>query len=81
MEGEITKENAMQKLNDLFTGVYGEEAPSKKQELILNYLKKSLDQIDKVKDLLNRYKAGDPSAVAAMAAQEGNPDVQKILEE
>jgi hypothetical protein len=77
---QATTENAMQKLNTIFNQVYGVEANTKKQELVLNYLQESLEHLDKVKDLLNRYKAGDPSAIAAISAQEGNPDVQNILE-
>lgn len=77
---QTTTENAMQKLNTIFNQVYGVEANTKKQELVLNYLQESLEHLDKVKDLLNRYEAGDPSAVAAISAQEGNPDVQNILE-
>lgn len=76
----VTTENAMQKLNTIFNHVYGKEANTKKQELVLNYLQGSLEHVQQVKDLLNRYQAGDPSAVAALSAQEGNPDVQNILE-
>ncbi len=80
-EKEPTNEaDATAKLNMVFDKAYGPNANAKKEELILTYLKETLEDTKKAKDLYTRYQAGDPSAVATIKAQEGNPDVQKITD-
>lgn len=75
-----SSEDAFAKINKVFTTAYGPQAESKKQELLYNYLKDTLNQTKQAKDIFNRYQAGDPSAVAFVKSQEGNPDVQKIID-
>jgi len=72
--------DAMNKLNMVFEKTYGTEAESKKKELIGNYLKQTIEDTKAAKDLYTRYQAGDPTAVATIKAQEGNPDVQKVVD-
>lgn len=72
--------DATAKLNMVFDKAYGPNANAKKEELILTYLRETLEDTKKAKDLYTRYQAGDPSAVATVKAQEGNPDVQKITD-
>lgn len=74
-----TKEEAMDRVAKVFVAAYGENADQKKLEMMLAYLQDTLEQTKKAKDLLQKYEAGDPSAVAQVKAQEGNPDVQEIL--
>lgn len=74
-----TKEEAMDRVAKVFVAAYGENADQKKLEMMLAYLQDTLEQTRKAKDLLQKYQAGDPSAVAQVKAQEGNPDVQEIL--
>ena len=76
-----TPEEAMQRVQMVFEAAYGENAEQKKLDLILAYLQDTLNQTIQAKDLLQRYQQGDPTAVAQVKAQEGNPDTQKILEE
>jgi len=75
-----TQEEAQARIDMVFQKAYGMEAENKKNEFLLNYLKATLEDTKKAKDLYNRYQAGDPSAVATVKAQEGNPDVQKVVD-
>ena len=74
-----TPEQAVERINKVFESAYGPNAEQKKLELILAYLQETLEQTKQAKDLLQRYQAGDPTAVAQVKAQEGNPDTQEIL--
>ena len=79
-EKEIqTQEEAIARINKIFEIAYGVEAEQKKLNAILTYLQGTLEQTKQAKDLLKRYEAGDPTAVAQVKAQEGNPDTQEIL--
>lgn len=66
------------KVNILFEKIYHQNADIKKIELISSYLNGVIEDTKKAKDLYTRYQAGDPTAIAIIKAQEGNPDVQKI---
>lgn len=74
----IDQTEAARRLNLIFEKAYGTEADNKKQQLVLTYLKQTLEDTKKSKDLYDRYQAGDPTAVATIKAQEGNPDVKKV---
>lgn len=74
-----TKEEAMSRIEKVFSAAYGDNAQQKKLELILSYLKETLEQTKQAKDLYNRYQAGDPTAVAQVKAQEGNPDIEEVM--
>ena len=76
----ISKEDASSKLDSIFEGAYGLNAENKKEELVLNYLRQTIEDTKKTKDLYNRYQSGDPVAIATIKAQEGNPDVKEILD-
>lgn len=74
-----TPEEAISRINKIFETAYGVDAETKKLNMILAYLQDTLDQTIQAKDLLKRYESGDPTAVAQVKAQEGNPDTQEIL--
>jgi hypothetical protein len=74
-----TPEEGINRLQKIFEAAYGESAEQKKLEMILAYLQDTLEQTKKAKDLLQKYQAGDPSAVAQVKAQEGNPDVDEVM--
>jgi len=74
----VDANDAIKKLELVFEKAYGANAQSKKRELILSYLKQSLEDTKSIKDIASRYQAGDPTAVAAVKAQEGNPDAEEI---
>lgn len=74
-------EDAQNRMKLIFEKAYGQNAESKKVELITNYLKEVIEDTKKAKDLYARYQAGDPAAVAQIKAQEGNPDVQTIVDQ
>lgn len=80
MISDPTKDNAS-KLNMIFQKAYGMNAENKKMELLVSYLQSVIEDTKKAKDLYNRYQAGDPSAVAQIKAQEGNPDVQAVVDQ
>lgn len=77
---ESPSEDAAKKLNMIFEKAYGPNAENKKLELLTTYLKEVIEDTKKAKDLYTRYQAGDPTAIATVKAQEGNPDVQKIAD-
>lgn len=81
MEKELTTtQEAQTRLNMLLEKAYGNEAENKKGEFIVNYLTRVIEDTKQAKDLYDRYQAGDPSAIAAVKAQEGNPDAQEIID-
>ena len=73
-----TKEDAKEKLDLIFTKVYGENAETKKVELITKYMKETVEITKKSKDLIDRYQQGDPTAIATIESNMGDPDVQAI---
>lgn len=74
-----TLEEANKNIDLIFNTAYGEQAEMKKQELLYDYLKDTLEATKKTKDLLTRYQAGDPTAVAAIESQKDSPEVQEIM--
>lgn len=73
-----TKEDAKEKLDLIFNKVYGENAENKKLELINKYMRETIEITKKSKDLFDRYQQGDPTAVATIQSNMGDPDVQSI---
>ncbi len=73
-----TKEDAKEKLDLIFIKVYGENAENKKLELINKYMRETIEITKKSKDLFDRYQQGDPTAVATIQSNMGDPDVQSI---
>jgi len=81
MEKPITnQQEAIARLNMIFEKAFGPEAENKKNEALLNYLRTALEDTKNAKDLYSRYQAGDPAAISIIKAQEGNPDVQKVID-
>ncbi|MBU1120185.1 hypothetical protein KKA50_03260 [Patescibacteria group bacterium] len=73
-------EDAVKQLNMVFQKAYGDNYENKKLELMYQYLKQTVEETRAAKDLYTRYQAGDPTAVATVKAQEGNPEAQKIMD-
>jgi len=74
MEKPITTPlEAQAKLVMLLEKAYGTEAENKKGEFLFNYLKTTIEDTKRAKDLYDRYQTGDPSAVAAIKATRGRP--------
>jgi hypothetical protein len=73
-------EEAQTRLNMVIEKAYGMEAENRKGEFFVNYLKSFIEDTKKAKDLYDRYQSGDPTAVAAIKAQEGDPDAQEIID-
>lgn len=63
----------------IFSTVYGEQAEEQRQKMLLEYLHDTIEQTEKTKDLLERYQAGEPTAVAAIEANKDNPEVEEIV--
>lgn len=74
-------EEAQNRMKMIFEKAYGDDAMRKRDELITTYLKQTIEDTKAAKDLYARYQAGDPAAVAQIKAQEGNPDVQAIVDQ
>ncbi len=72
------EEEAVERLNKVFSAAYGEDAENKKLELLNTYLKETIQATKDTKDLLQRYQDGDPTAVAAVESNMQDPDAQKI---
>ncbi|OGC44022.1 hypothetical protein A3J98_01430 [candidate division WS6 bacterium RIFOXYC1_FULL_33_10] len=73
-----TQEEAAEKMNKVFTTAYGDNAETKKLELLNQYLKDTIEMTKKSKDLLDRYSQEDPTAIAAIQSNIDDPDAQKI---
>jgi len=76
----MNEDDALKQLNLIFQKAYGDNYEAKRLELIAQYLQQTLEETKAAQDLLTRYQAGDPTAVATIKAQEGNPDVQKLVD-
>ena len=74
-------EEANNNLTLIFTSAYGEQAEEKRQQMLLDYLNTTIQQTINVKDLVQRYQAGDPTAVAAIESNKDNPEVQEVLKQ
>ncbi len=73
-------EEANQNLQKIFTAAYGEQAEQMKQKMLLEYLNHVVTETTTTKDLLTRYQAGDPTAVAAIESNKNNPEVQEFVQ-
>ncbi|MGI6484539.1 MAG: hypothetical protein ACOX0R_02870 [Candidatus Dojkabacteria bacterium] len=74
-----TPEEANKNIALIFTAAYGDKAEEMRQKMLLDYLNITVEQTKSTKDLLERYNAGDPTAIAAVEAQKDNPDVQEFV--
>ena len=74
-----TPEEANKNITLIFTAAYGDKAEEMRQKMLLDYLNITVEQTKSTKDLLERYNAGDPTAIAAVEAQKDNPDVQEFV--
>lgn len=75
-----TMEEANQNIHLIFNAAYGEQAEQMKQKLLLEYLNSVITETATTKDLLTRYQAGDPTAVAAIESNKNNPEVQEFVQ-
>lgn len=81
MQTEPTNDtDAVNQINMVFQKAYEDNYENKKLELIYQYLKQTTEETKAAKDLYTRYQAGDPTAIATIKAQEGNPEAQKIMD-
>lgn len=74
-----TTEEANKNITLIFTAAYEDKAEEMRQKMLLDYLNTTIEQTKSIKDLLERYQAGDPAAIAAIEAQKDNPDVQEFV--
>lgn len=75
-ENISSKEEAENNIQEIFKAAYGEEAENTKVKLVYEYLQGALEQAKNTKDLLQKYQAGDPTAVATINTNKDNPDIQ-----
>jgi hypothetical protein len=71
---------AIETIDLLFKKAYGENAESKKFELINNFLRNTLDIAKKSNDLLTRYQQGDPTAIATIQSHVDDPETKDLQE-
>lgn len=72
------KKDAKEKLDHIFKTVYKENAKNRKTELVNKYLKETIELTKQSKDLIDRYHQDDPTAVATIESNIGDPDIQAI---
>lgn len=72
------KSEAEERINKLFITAYGQEAESKKLALVINYLKETVEITKSSKDLMARYEAGDPTAIASVQSNIDEQEVQAV---
>ena len=77
---DVTSLDEANKNLDLILSVaYGEKAFETKQKMLADYLNLTIEETKSVKDLLQRYQAGDPTAIAAIEAQKDNPELEELI--
>ena len=77
---DVTSIDEANKNLDLILSVaYGEKAFETKQKMLADYLSLTIEETKSVKDLLQRYQAGDPTAIAAIEAQKDNPELEELI--
>ncbi len=79
IEEPSTIEEADKNISLIFSAAYGDRAEETKQEMLLEYLKDVLEQTKVTKDLIERYQAEDPTAVATIESNKDHPMVQEIM--
>lgn len=72
-------EEANKNIELIFVSAYGEQAELKRQEMLMEYLNTTIQQTITTKDLIERYQAGDPTAIATIESSKNHPDVQEVL--
>ena len=73
-----TPEAAKANIDLIFSKLYKENAESKKFELLNAYLEETIELAKNAKDLMQRYAAGDPTAIATVQANVNDPEAQAI---
>lgn len=73
-----TPEAAITNIDLIFSKLYKENAESKKYELLNTYLEETIELAKNAKDLMQRYAAGDPTAIATVQANVNDPEAQAI---
>jgi len=79
-----TIEEATKNIELIFSAAYGDQAEETRQRMLLEYLNETLQQTKATRDLLQRYQAGDPTAIATIEANKNTPEaiaVANYLEE
>jgi phosphoribosylformylglycinamidine (FGAM) synthase PurS component len=71
-------EGAKANIDLIFTKLYKEEAVNKKFELLNAYLEETIELTKNAKDLMQRYAAGDPTAIATVQANINDPEAKAI---
>lgn len=62
----------------IFATAYGQQANETRQKMLLEYLNQTIQQTKVTKDLLERYQAGDPTAIATIEANKNTPEAIEI---
>lgn len=70
-------DEATRNLDLIFATAYGQQANETKQKMLLEYLNQTIQQTRTTKNLLERYQAGDPTAIATI---EANKNTQEAIE-
>ncbi|HBB64465.1 MAG: hypothetical protein UR34_C0001G0003 [candidate division WS6 bacterium GW2011_GWC1_33_20] len=73
-----TQQEAIDRISQIFVKAYGDMAETKKFEYINQYLRDVIEDAKSIKEQMEKYQAGDPTAVAAVQSNIGDPDAQAI---
>ncbi|HHX99115.1 TPA: hypothetical protein GX533_00285 [Candidatus Dojkabacteria bacterium] len=73
-------EEAEKNIQLIFDTAYGEQSETMRQQMLYTYLSNVLANIRNSKDLLARYQAGDPTAIAVIESNKNNPEVEELLQ-
>ncbi len=74
IEEPSTIEEASKNIDLIFSAAYGDQAEETKQKMLLEFLNDTLQQTRTTKDLVQRYQAGDPTAIASIEANKNTPE-------
>ncbi len=75
-----TVEEATKNIELIFSVAYGDQAEETRQKMLLEYLNTTLEQTKATRDLLQRYQAGDPTAIATIEANKNTPEAIAVAE-
>jgi 4-aminobutyrate aminotransferase-like enzyme len=80
----ITEPKTLEELNQniqvVFTSAYGAQSEEMKGKMLLDFLNKVVTQTSNTKDLITRYRAGDPTAITTVESNKNNPEIQELVQ-
>lgn len=75
----VNPTDGIERMNEIFTIIYGEESEKKRYDFLVQYLKNIIDITKKAKEVMNKYNMGDPDTIQQVNNKLNTQEVQDIL--